>query len=416
MKAGITRRQAIYRGVGGVVASVAARADLGAAAAAPVVLPNVAAGPASCRPFLTPARDFEDVSRGDPVPHTLSGDAVVKACLTPETWRLEIVAEDGAEIEKPLRRSDKTALDLPELLKLGERHGVRFPKALQCNNIALPLGQGLWEGVPLRDVLNTCGVLTEIRRVYYWGFHNDDPRQMFRSSLALSQVLDTPPGALPPFVAYRLNGQPIPVVRGGPVRMVVPWAHGFKSIKWLQKIVLTNKYEANDTYAEKKNDPESYLKTAAYFDDLRPATFAPNERKEIRGTAMVGWPGLERIEYWLRPDPGTNKELADNDTAWAEAQWKPATIDPLPADWGGTLPAGVLPKDVWGFDAAGRPKEWPMRYSVAHWTATIADLKPGQYEIRVRTVDCNGYAQPEPRPNQRTGRNRVQSKVIVVGN
>ena len=37
--------------------------------------------------------------------------------------------------------------------------------------------------------------------------------------------------------------------------MIVPWAHGFKSIKWLQKIVLTNGYDANDTYAEQNNDP-----------------------------------------------------------------------------------------------------------------------------------------------------------------
>jgi DMSO/TMAO reductase YedYZ molybdopterin-dependent catalytic subunit len=417
MNASITRREAIYLGVGGVIASITAEAGIGpAAAAGPAVAPATPADAASCRPVLTSAHEFQDVSRGHPVPHSLTGEALVKACLTPQTWRLEIVAEDGASVEKPLQLSDNTALDFPGLLKLGERHGVRFLKALQCNNIAFPLGQGLWEGVPLRDVLHACGVLTEVRRVYYWGFHNDDPKQLFRSSLALNQVLDTPPGMLPPFVAYQLNGEPIPLVRGGPVRMVVPWAHGFKSVKWLQKIVLTNKYEANDTYAENKNDPESYLKTAAYFDDIRPATFAANAPLQIPGTAMVGWPGLEHIEYWLRPDPGTNLVLADDDPAWAAAEWKPAAIDPPPADWGGGLPAGVLPKDVWGFDAAGRPKEWPMRYSIAHWTATIADLKPGRYEMRVRSVDANGFAQPEPRPSQRSGRNRVQSKVIVVGN
>ena len=69
-------------------------------------------------------------------------------------------------------------------------------------------------------------------------------------------------------VAYRLNGRDIPLVRGGPVRMVVPWAHGFKSIKWLQRVVLTNDYKANDTYALQNNDPESYLKTAAYLGGL----------------------------------------------------------------------------------------------------------------------------------------------------
>ncbi len=84
----------------------------------------------------------------------------------------------------------------------------------------------------------------------------------------MSQSLETPPGELPPFIAYRLNGGPIPLERGGPVRMVVPWAHGFKSVKWLQRIVLTNNHQANDSYADRNNDPESYLKTAAYFDSV----------------------------------------------------------------------------------------------------------------------------------------------------
>ena len=181
---------------------------------------------------------------------------------------------------------------------------------------------------------------TNARRVFYWGYHNDDPKQMFRSSLAMNQVLDTPPGELPPFVAYRLNGEPIPLERGGPVRMVVPWAHGFKSIKWLQKIVLTNRYEANDTYAEQNNDPESYLKTAAYFDEPKPEAFAAGDGVVIRGTAMVGWPGLERVEYWLRPDTGTGGKLAAHDAAWGKATWKPVELDPPPSDWGNELPNG----------------------------------------------------------------------------
>ena len=35
-------------------------------------------------------------------------------------------------------------------------------------------------------------------------------------------------------VAYRLNGGPIPLLRGGPVRLILPWGYGFKNIKWLQ--------------------------------------------------------------------------------------------------------------------------------------------------------------------------------------
>ena len=397
----LSRREAFRFGVAGIVAGATADPPMTTAADPPKPSEHPP------RPFLTAAKDFEDVSRGTPIPHTLKGDALVKARLTPETWRLDITAEDKAKIEKPL------TLDLPALHKLGEKHAVRFLKGMQCNNIARPLGQGLWEGVPLRVVLQACGKLTDVRRLFYWGFHNDDPKQIFRSSLAMNQVLDAPPGELPPFLAYKLNGEPISLERGGPVRMLVPWAHGFKSVKWLQKIVLTNKYDANDTYAEQNNDPESYLKTAAYFDRVKEEAFAASP-VVVRGTAMVGWPGLERVEYWLRADAGTGGKLADNDPAWAKAEWQPGVIDPPPKDWGGGLPDGVLPRDVWGFAADGQPKEWPLRYSVAHWTVALKDVKPGKYELRVRTVDRNGFAQPDPRPNQRSGKNLVQCKLFTV--
>src|SRR5262245_60109398 len=95
------------------------------------------------RTFLTNARDFQDVSRGNPRPHTLRGDALVAARLTAETWRLEIVAEGEARLTRQRRLSDRTAIDLPALEALGKTRGVKFLKAMQCNNIPRPLGQGL---------------------------------------------------------------------------------------------------------------------------------------------------------------------------------------------------------------------------------------------------------------------------------
>jgi hypothetical protein len=232
--------------------------------------------------------------------------------------------------------------------------------------------------------------------------------------LGYNQVMETPPWDLPPFVAYQLNGEPISLLRGGPVRMIVPWAHGFKSIKWLQRITLTNDYKANDTYAEANNDPDSYLKTAAYLDE-GPEAFKAGEEMTITGRAMVGWSGLERVEYWLRPESGTHGRLADDDPAWKTALWKPCTVTPPPEDWGGSLPAGVMPKDVWGFQSVtGKPKEWPMRFSVAHWNVTLKGLAAGAYEFRARAVDRNGYAQPEPRPYPKSGRNEIQCRAVIV--
>ncbi|MFO0959153.1 MAG: molybdopterin-dependent oxidoreductase [Isosphaeraceae bacterium] len=368
------------------------------------------------RPYLTPGDDFQDVSRGDPIPHTLQGEALVRARLTPESWRLEIQAEGKAQVPTPLRIEGGNAIDLPALIKLGETRGVMFLKAMQCNNLAYPLGQGLWEGVPLRDLLRLAGPMKNVRRVYYWGYHNDIPKQRFQSSLAINQVYDTPPGELPPFVAYKLNGEPIPLERGGPVRMVVPWAHGFKSVKWLQNIVLTSDYQANDTYALAENDPESYLKTAAYVDDAdRDIRFPAGKPATIRGTAMVGWPGLDRVEYWIRPAPDPPADLKDDDPAWSQATWRPCRLDSPPSDLAVELPPGTDLARIWGFGQDGRPKEWPLRFSVVGWSATLEGLKPGTYEFRARTVDRNGFAQPEPRPfAQRSGVNRIRAKWIQI--
>ena len=247
---------AAMSGLSAGLASRTAKADAEAATAGGLAGSDAGTRSRSSQPFLTEASDFVDVSRGNPKPFTLRGEALVKARLTPETWRLEIIGDASSQVPHPSRLEDGTAFDLAGLKKLGERHGVKYLKAMQCNNIPSPLGQGLWEGVPLCELIRHVGEISNVRRVYYWGFHNNDPAQLFQSSLSYNRVMETPPWEPPPLVAYRLNGEDIPLKRGGPVRMVVPWAHGFKSIKWLQKIVLTNDYQANDTYALQNNDPE----------------------------------------------------------------------------------------------------------------------------------------------------------------
>jgi len=143
--------------------------------------------------------------------------------------------------------------------------------------------------------------------------------------------------------------------------------------------------------------------------------FKAGEPVVLRGVAVVGWSGLKRVEYWVRPDTGKHGVLDDEDPAWKSAEWKPCQIEPPPENWGGNLPDGVMPKDVWGFDlATGKPKDWPLRFSTAQWTATLPKLPAGAYEFRARTVDLNGFAQPEPRPYPKSGTNRIMGKTFVV--
>jgi len=96
---------------------------------------------------------------------------------------------------------------------------------------------------------------------------------------------------------------------------------GFQ-IKRLQRIVLTNDYKAKDTYALQNNDPDSYLKTAAYLGKGSPS-FRAGAPAVIEETAMAGWSGLKRVEYWLRPgtgETGVNVTRVPSGRAWQDAR------------------------------------------------------------------------------------------------
>jgi len=411
----VTRRTFVRRTSGLAVAALAggvAKSMPGAEATSPALLAPVA----KTHPLLTPAANFYDVSRGKPKPFDLIGEALVQARLTPETWRLEIVADpftsdvvkEPATLTHSFSLDDGTALDMAALMELGKKHRVRFIKAMQCLNIPEPLGQGLWEGVPLHEVLRLCGPMRNVRRIYYWGFHNNDPAQIFQSSLSYTEAMETPPGELPAFIAYQLNGEPLSLKRGGPVRMVIPWAHGFKSIKWLQHIAVTNDFKANDTYANANNDPESHLKTAAYI-DAGPDKFTAGQPVIVTGRVLSGLSGLRRVEAWLHRVEPNEKPIQLDDEVYRAAQWTACELEQAPADWSGILPTGVAAKEVLGFNPkTGRPSSWPLRYSMISWSTVLKDLAPGKYELRARAVDLNDFPQPEPRPIQKAGKNAVE--------
>jgi DMSO/TMAO reductase YedYZ molybdopterin-dependent catalytic subunit len=349
--------------------------------------------------YLTPEAQWGNVERGNPLPYTLPPDERLAAGLERETWRLEIVAdpETDTQLGKPLTIADGTAIDFDTLLKLGEQHGMRILKGVTCNNLGEPLGMGLWEGVPLRVLVWTAQPISNIRRVVYHGFHHDDPPQIFQSSLPFGRVLEEPPGELPVLVAYKLNGGFLSGKRGGPVRMVVPEAYGFKSVKWLQRVILTNTYGANDTYHQGNNDLDSPMKTFARFAQV-PSAVQSGGPVHISGIAQVGVSGLARVEVWVRraseekPDP----YCLDGD-------WRPASIAERPAD----LEALRLSSSV-------QASEWPLRYTFVHWQATLPAMTAGDYEVRCRSVDRNGIAQPMPRPFPKSGRADIHVVKLTV--
>ena len=140
--------------------------------------------PATIAPFgyLTPQDEFGVVERGSPLPYTLPPERRREVGLERESWRLEVVADPASDtrLDHPLSTEMGTALDFAGLLRLAERHGVRYLKGITCNNLGEPLGMGLWEGVPLRVVLWLARPVSNVRRGFYYGYHNDEVAQVFQ--------------------------------------------------------------------------------------------------------------------------------------------------------------------------------------------------------------------------------------------
>jgi DMSO/TMAO reductase YedYZ molybdopterin-dependent catalytic subunit len=208
---------------------------------------------------------------------------------------------------------------------------------------------------------------------------------------------------LPVIVCYKLNGQFISQANGGPVRLIAPGLYGNRSIKWLQRVWLTNSYHANDTYALKNNDVESPIKTCARFIHT-PGSAKAGQPFAITGLAQVGLSGLKKVQYWLR---SAKEELPAGDPYLAKGEWQDAIVLPPPEKWGRDLPDGKLPPVMQVDPKTGRPFTWPIPNTIVHWAALAKVAAPGKYELRCRTVDANGIAQPLPRPFGNSGFNRV---------
>ena len=398
-------------------------AQLGSAAAAAWSASPLAAADAAADPrlreaiakleYLTPIERAFILDKGKAGVAGLPPERLREIGLVPETWSLEVIPDPASDssVEQPLARALGNALDWQGLMRLAQKHAVRFLHVCTCTNGADPFHMSLWEGVPLREVLWLTGLKANVRRVYYQSYHPEN-LPPFQGSLSLSQVLESPPGQMPVILAYKMNGRVIPASHGGPVRMIVPGAYGSKSIKWVRRVLLTNNHQANDSDAELNNDTESPMKTKARFVNA-PKEAPPGKPAALTGMAQVGMSGLDKVQYCVhsqeRPWPA-------DDPYWAKADWKEAAILPPPADWGGGLAGGKLPAGTSQMvPATGAPRQWPLRYTIVHWAALLPGLPAGSYDLCCRTIDANGIAQPLPRPPlPRTGANAIHRVTLVV--
>lgn len=121
-------------------------------------------------------------------------------------------------LEQPLRTVAGT--DLARL----ERVKLKAPLICQIFNWAETVE---WEGYRFADFLNLFKVETHPEG--YYAIYSRDG--VYFETLSADEARD--PRVL---LAYALNGSPLPVAHGGPLRLVVPFLQGYKSVKWVSSI------------------------------------------------------------------------------------------------------------------------------------------------------------------------------------
>ena len=309
------------------------------AAAGPVLPPGVDLHIPGLSSFITSNDDFYRVDT-----------AIVLPQVDPSGWQLRIHGMVNREI----------TLTFDELLR---RPLIEDYVTLCCvsNPVGGPyIGNARWLGASLASLLRQAGIKAGADQLLCTSVDG------FTSGTPVQTVMDGRDALL----AVAMNGQPLPVAHGFPVRMVVPGLYGYVSAtKWVTDINVTT-FAGNVAYwSEQGWSQQAPIKTESRIDVPNGVGQIPAGRTAVAGVAWAQHKGIEAVE--VRVDQGP---------------WNQARL------------AAVPDLDTW--------RQW-----VWEWDATS-----GNHVIEARATDKTGYtqtaAQAPPEPNGASG---YPSVTVAVG-
>ena len=223
------------------------------------------------------------------------------------------------------------------------------------------VGNATWAGAALMPLLAEVRPTADSREVYFWGadtgteeIRGQEYEQNFARSMSLEHVNE-----LGPILAYEMNGEPLPVAHGFPVRLIVPGWYGIAQVKWLEQIELgvdrlMTRFMAKDyvtLMGREENGRTEWLETSVTHQRVK-SVIARVTRAEdqftIFGAAWSDGTPLDRVE--VRVDDGA---------------WRAATMD--------------RPDD---------PHTWTF------FTFETEGLTPGEHTLVSRATDVDGRTQP----------------------
>jgi DMSO/TMAO reductase YedYZ molybdopterin-dependent catalytic subunit len=289
-------------------------------------------------PFVTSNADFYRIDTALAVPQ-----------IDPATWRLKI----HGRVRKPMTLTYADLLGRPMI----ERYIT-----LTCvsNEVGGDLiSTAKWLGVRLADVLAEAGPLPGADQMV--GRAVDG----FTVGAPTDVVMD----GRDALIAVGMNGVPLPIEHGFPVRLVVPGLYGYVSAtKWLAELELTSFSDFDAYWVPRGWAAKAPIKTESRIDTPRNGARPRAGQVTVAGVAWAQHRGISKVE--VRADDGP---------------WQPATLGPVPS------------VDTW--------RQWTYT-----WTAT-----PGKHVLAVRATDNGGAVQVQdeapPAPDGATGWHTINVSV-----
>jgi len=295
--------------------------------------------------------------------------------LDARSWRLHIEGPGGQTVDL----SYDDLLTLPAhtvaatLECAGNSRVFLVPTAAGAQWELGGVSTATWTGVPLSAVLEHAGIHATTGEVVLEGADNGPIRAEsppiagsihFARSLPMAKALQ--PEVL---LAYRMNGAPLPAAHGFPLRAVVPGWYGVASVKWLTRLIVTDRpfqgyFQTLDySYWERRDGlpslrPITELQVKAEI--ARPAMLEvvpAGTLYRVHGAAWTGESVVSKVE--ISPDAGLS---------WAPARLLGA---PLRNAW-----------RLWEY-------AWPT------------PARAGRYTLMARATDAQGHVQPLQRDRDR---------------
>ncbi len=137
------------------------------------------------------------------------------------------------------------------------------------------IGHAEWLGTMLADVLQAAELKPGAKHVWLEGLdpikEKDGSEAPFGGSIPLEKALAKEGRDLPSLLTHAMNGKPLTPAHGAPLRLVVPGYIGARSVKWLAKIVVSNKPSPNHYLAEaykiiQTDDPAEVAKAEPIYE------------------------------------------------------------------------------------------------------------------------------------------------------